>query len=48
MYIYIYIYVAVDINDDASMDEIYVSYADGEDVNNHKYDGKMEMIMLVR
>ena len=28
----------VDLNDDASMDEIYVTYADDEHVDNHGYD----------
>ena len=28
----------VDTNDDASMDEIYVTYVDDEHVDNHDYD----------
>ena len=30
--------VVVDTNDDASMDGIYVTYADDEHVDNHDYD----------
>ena len=30
--------VVVDTNDDASMDEIYVTYVDDEHVDNHDYD----------
>ena len=33
-----YIYVVVDINDDASMDEICVAYVDDEHYDNHGYD----------
>ena len=33
-----YIDVVVDTNDDASMDEIYVTYVDDEHVDNHDYD----------
>ena len=33
-----YIDVVVDTNDGASMDEIYVTYADDEHVDNHDYD----------
>ena len=35
---YNYIDVVVDTNDDASMDEIYVTYVDDEHVDNHDYD----------
>ena len=33
-----YIDNAVDTSDDASIDEVYVTYADGENVDNHDYD----------
>ena len=38
IYIYIERDVVVDINDDASINQIYVTYVDDEHVDNHVYD----------
>ena len=39
-------YDFVDTSDDASMDQIYVTYDDDEHVCNHNYAGALMMIMI--